>query len=418
MRVKRRWEMRILALLLAIVMLASCGAESVIEPETEEMQTGTEPVISEPESEEESEETGTVLDKSWAEELWPGWKEVSYPALKDDPDKMQAFLEEQGQTGKEPFLLPLDNFTLEAIGELDSIPMPYYAVGLDLVMYASERQLVYQSLFQSGNAPYAGIPVGVLEKGEAVHVTYIGSYPEDPTVYYFGIDESLGSPFEDDYLAILSEVRNEVTEDGKEAIVGFACSLTFVPPDYDAEKASEEAWANEGELYDLYNFSFETDKAWIDSFFPDWKDFAVIAGQDGAYAVEEALIEKNPGLRPSHPTSEDAEAMAFLETGLDVMMYAAERQIVYRSIADYLKTPRMEPYCGIMVGALEKGEPVHVVAIGINRFRPQDGLIYYIDDGIWTAFLDGHIEALQDQPNVPKTAYGTALHLSFTPPED
>ena len=110
MKYQNMRRLRILSLLLAFVMLASCGAESAVVSETEETQTETEPVISETESEEATEESDTVLDKSWAEELWPGWKEVSYPALKDDPDKMQAFLEEQGQAGEEPFLLPLDNW--------------------------------------------------------------------------------------------------------------------------------------------------------------------------------------------------------------------------------------------------------------------------------------------------------------------
>jgi len=92
----------------------------------------------------------------------------------------------------------------------------------------------------------------------------------------------------------------------------------------------------------------------------------------------------------------------FIES-LDCVMYASKDQLVYGNITSTDFMPLQEPYYGQVVGALEKGEAVHVLCSFFLPYRPYDGIFYVIGDGEGNPFLDAYVGL---QPGFGGYGYG------------
>ena len=106
------------------------------------------------------------------------------------------------------------------------------------------------------------------------------------------------------------------------------------------------------------------------------------------------------------------------------IMYATENQLVYYKIIAEPGCPLKEPYCGFVVGALEKGDAVRVVSVIENQKNPNDPVFYGIayEPSLGTApFMDSYIEPFAVcfyEGNSGQTAFGFASKLSETPPTE
>ena len=108
----------------------------------------------------------------------------------------------------------------------------------DVIMYATERQLVYAEIMPTVKgplkAPYYGPVVGALEKGEPVRVVSVienQQRPEDGEYYGIAIDLELGStPFLAEYMDPFVERFGEDAFGSNSAAYGYAVKLSPTPP--------------------------------------------------------------------------------------------------------------------------------------------------------------------------------------------
>lgn len=171
-----------------------------------------------------------------------------------------------------------------------------------------------------------------------------------------------------------------------------------------------------------------TDKTvWMDELWPEWEEYAEINGNrknlsDEYYPYEYhfqyCLTDSNMDMRQ------------VLVEELNCTMYASERQFVYSNdgFLSPINEPLVEPYMGQVVGAVEKGEAVHVLGSIINRYRPQDDIFYVIetdnveDDAFLSDYLAWAEKEFNMRPEENKAAgfraLGVVCHLQMEPVTD
>ena len=408
--------------LIMVSALVSCaelpGAEvpeSESEIQTEAMvesETGKE---SESEQETESGTEWTPIPLSekipWMSEVWPEWE--NYGFKNQSAIDSFAYWENWESGGWED--VPLSG--IQPVGK---------------VMYSTRRQLVYKHImfFESVPPldPYYGAVIGALEKGEPVYVEYVrysNFRPEDGGCYVLGQDES-------------SPVGSVVN--------GMVLYLSDTPPSNE-DKEEIPLWQPKEPV------KWEP-KEWMEDIWPDWEKWVdwerfhshSIAGlpSPGDMSFSYTLSWGHGKLMEAYyPENhfEDAEAWAWgvylhMDPGelgeityvqterINRIMYATENQLVYYKIIAEPGCPLKEPYCGFVVGALEKGDAVRVVSVIENQKNPDDPVFYGIayEPSLGTApFMDSYIDpfaACFYEGNSGQTAFGFASKLSETPPTE
>ena len=179
--------------------------------------------------------------KSWMEEVWSNWQEAKCY----EGNKYSCLVKENDSS----VLLPVRDFLLGKYYPEEDYRALFYperyedAVMVqkektDVIMYATERQLVYAEIMPTVKgplkAPYYGPVVGALEKGEPVRVVSVienQQRPEDGEYYGIAIDLELGStPFLSEYMDPFVERFGADAFGSNSAAYGYAVKLSSTPP--------------------------------------------------------------------------------------------------------------------------------------------------------------------------------------------
>ncbi len=407
-----------------VLIFVSCAELPAADVTENESETPTEAMVegetekeSESEQETESEWTPIPLSKkiSWMNELWPGWNERVEYAEPDELEYYQSWClwwynEDDGMSGS------------KEVGK---------------VMYSTRRQQVYELIYMPESAPilnpYCGPVINALEKGEPVYVEEILCSrwrPEDGVYYRIGKGESLqGQSVFEGYALYLSDTppeegtQEEIPTWGAKAPVRWEEKewMNDIWPDW-------KKWVNWSLFHDELEFyengskyfpdyyqgiSFSLAVRWsygelLRAYYPEWWDYESV--DMWAYERQQKMEKLN--------------SAAYIQTErIDRVMYATENQLVYHKIITASDQTLKEPYCGFVVGALEKGDAVRVVLVIENQKNPDDPVFYGIayEPRLGTApFMDSYIDPfieLLDGLDPELTAFGFASKLSTEKPE-
>lgn len=171
----------------------------------------------------------------WMKELWPDWEafiQTDYGFVGDAEEKIDI-----RQHTLEMFYPEEDYWEIFYPERYEDAVM-VQKEKTDVIMYATERQLVYAEIMPTVKGPlkdpYYGPVVGALEKGEPVRVVSVienQQRPEDGEYYGIAIDLEIGStPFLSEYMDPFVERFGADAFGSNSAAYGYAVKLSPTPP--------------------------------------------------------------------------------------------------------------------------------------------------------------------------------------------